>query len=496
MKFLRAHAKKAFQLFMKGEDKSTAKALIDAFNYVVDDPNDSDIQKLILTGEYTIYVFKILATIGMLSRSPDQVQYETVFKYLGLNDALLDQFVKIASSLKSVDDAKAFALSIESIMIGMNPNDKSNPVFLPLPVDAREQLVKIRAERQAAIKKEMQEKVILAAEKARSLLNNSFDFLSGLMGVMGLDKRDNNEKILFSRAKTADSFLKKLDDGDTDLNRVMDWDGGRIGMYTDDSLGDMVKGVRSIIAGSLEFNRYQEDIMKRKKALLQFMHSPGLKNSKKRDYTNKYLEVNNAAENFRDVGTATPKRILVRAVNYYDTLTGTSASSSTPDWYRAIHLIFMLGDGDSTIEVQVKTLLMAILQAFEHKINFKAKEPFPLTDSLKRGIWLANAVEAANYSISRSKNALQGALTHNMQSRGVSLEEKATDSAMKGGIDARNVDGSVRVNAEANAPALEFGGAGMLAGDLDGLTPRILSVQAVEGFSFLAQAAPGTSGAK
>ncbi len=480
MRRLRSQAKKAFQLFLKGQEKGTALELIESFNQIVDDPNDSDIQKLILTGEYTLYVFKIMSIVAMLSREEGKRPYEEIFGILGLDQALIEKWARVARSLRTVDDYREFAQQIEATMVAVE--DKGNPLNLRSVPDAQKTVARIREKRYQSSGQDIQAMVILESERARKSLPKAFDFLSRMMQSMGIANVGDNEKVIFARAKTEGSIQGKLERDERTLAELYDLLGGRLAFPDRGGLGGMVKAVGSVIDDSLSFENYQQKIRTRQDRILQMLKLGALPESKKKSLRKDFAILEENQRNYIDynINKDNPygRRILVRSTNYYGM--SKEQRGGTPEWYRAIHLLFMLGDGDATVEVQVKTLLMAVLQAWEHKAYFKAKDQkeSPLRDNMLKLIWMANAVESANYVQSRSKRLVSDTVDNYI------TEKDIPDNAQKGGIDVRNVEESLRLRAEGLMPQ-EFGQTGIAADELDGFAPRIISIQSVEGLLFL-----------
>lgn len=487
---LRRLAKEAFRLYISDLNPEVAKALRESFDYIVDDPNDSDIQKLILTGEYTLEVLKLMSSVGELSQQQAKIPFEKVLDILGLEKAMKDKFTAVTARLKTVEDFINLAKQMEGALVSF-PERDDNPLFLDIPSDAREKVQELREKRYALENNDPQLAVILEAERSRHLLPQAFDFLSRMMSSMGMKDSRNKEALLFSRAKSEDSFLGKIMPKDgkdgRPMSRLFDALGGRIAFPAHVGIGPMANAVRSVIKNSTEYDQFVSQLNKQRKAILSALNSSTLSQDRRQAFRAQLFRLENDLKNFtfaerKYKNDPFGHRVLVKAVNYYDSLMPKTERGSTPDWYRAVHLLFMLGDGDSTIEIQVKTLPMAILQAWEHKAFYKnidGEKPL-FYESLLKLIWLANSVEAANYVYSKSRSLSAETLQQYLKS----LDDKAQVSTT-GGIDVRHVDAKLGVIADSDKPALMFTPVSIPEDSFDGLLPRIISIEQVTPAVFL-----------
>ena len=246
------------------------------------------------------------------------------------------------------------------------------------------------------------------------------------------------------------SALEKVTEGEVPYYTLKDLLAGRIA-FSD--IQELAKTASNIDDISVMFSDYIDKMEQDKKDLLA--RKALLKGKALERVNRRLLVLENNLKNFKD-----KNRVMVVKKNYF--------ADGSKGWYRAVHYVFMLGDGLWTIEVQLKTLKAAILHDIEHKVKYKRKQSkeFENYDALVKLMWLLDAVELANYCVIKEKKLTE-------QYFGKDAAE------VQGGIDVRNIDKELRVSGQGGR--LNVDGVDMPAGTIDGFSPLIRSIVPVQG---------------
>ncbi|MFH0753861.1 MAG: hypothetical protein V2A70_04785 [Candidatus Omnitrophota bacterium] len=441
------------------------------------------------SGSTTYFVFRVMLAVGLMSFKTEEIPYREILQTLGLNSELIEGFTSVISTLDFADEFQEFALDMESAYSLVN-DEKGNPIAVRMPdLKHKKEFVYDRKQKILSESMDVNTRFALEVARAEDLLPRSFDFLSRMTRFMRINITEKFETILFSRAKSEKSLRGKIEDGKM-FEEVFDYNGGRIA-GSEGGVELMSKGVDAVIKGSELYMNFKQRNEKEQMRIEEAIRSVNLlRSNKKSDELKRQLgrqlaQLKQDAINFNRTDFSKNKRldllghrVLVYGANYYEL--GSQDRGYTPDWYRAFHLGFMLGEGDSMVEVQVKTLLMAVLQSWEHKEYFKAEDrkAFPFRSSLLKIIWLANAVEAANYVHSKKKSFIPSMIAKRM-------EDFAQKQDQYGGIDVRHVEARLKIKEGAGTQAIDFKSSAMPSENLDGFTPRIISIQTVQGLAFI-----------
>ncbi len=440
---LRQMLKDAFSKYMEGED--SYDELVATFSQIIDG-DETGLRSLVMSGVYTLDVFRLFRGLAMFAR-PTEVPMGEVLDILGLDPGIKAFFIDALARMDTVENYEEFFNGLLENIPAANKRVRDN-VYTQGEDNDLQHLHAEREEQWKTTKADghpeewVAEKII----EAKSRFAASYLFLETLIGKTVADARN----LLFLRAKREMSALEKVTEGEVPYYTLKDLLAGRIA-FSD--IQELAKTASNIDDISVMFSDYIAKMQQDKKDLLA---RKALLTGKALERVNRRLLVlENNLKNFKD-----KNRVMVVKKNYF--------ADGSKGWYRAVHYVFMLGDGLWTIEVQLKTLKAAILHDIEHKVKYKRKQSkeFENYDALVKLMWLLDAVELANYCVIKEKKLTE-------QFFGKDAAE------VQGGIDVRNIDKELRVSGQGGR--LNVDGVDMPAGTIDGFSPLIRSIVPVQG---------------
>ncbi len=483
------------------EDKELKMAVVDVFNSFVDAPEDdpTGLKRLILSGEYTQTVFDhFLGVILMADGTNPQTLYE-VLDVFDLNDEVRSKLMNILPKFNTLSDYENFHKGIVSLAVLDKNNDarffgtKNFSDMSPVLKNLREASEIGDFKYQPGVSVEVQAKnwveKMTGTSKVPGLARYYFDAAKKLLedvqySFISREKRD--QALVFLRTKEKKSLLDKLlrKDKPKAPSQISDILAGRFALRNYEDISNMLEKINKY---SIHLSDYMDsmNVKIQRKLALRSTYDEG---SKKQVAIDKEInELRKQQNSFID----DQGRFILAEL--------TRDNGNTP-WYAGVvyHANFMLGN-QWQVEAQIKTLPQAIVHDLEHKLGYKVKEinnddvRLRFYDHVIRYIWVMNISEALEYlGLHVPKRNLVGFLTAIERKVANGTEDVTKDPAARtdyGGIDVRNVEDNLRANPGAGIPQFNYNKAGVVADDLTGFTPRIMSIEAVAGFSFLQGAA-------
>ena len=445
---LRSMIMDAFRKYMEGEDHY--EELVETFHQVIYG-EETGLRSLAMSGTYTLNVFRLFRGVALFARAKSKIPMDEVLDILGL-DAELKPFFR--NALTKINSEKGYAKFYADLLTYL-PAANTSAIDNVFTQDAKDDQDPFNEERNKSWKnpeadndqeKWVAKKILEAKDKFAS----GYRFLETVTGGTVSDA----DNLMFLRAKKEMSALEKVTDGDTQYYLIKDLIAGREAFPDIAKLGEAADRIDK---DGIMFSNYRAKIDQDRKLLLA--KKPLLKGRELKKVIHQLLLLENIAENYKY-----KQRVVVVKKNYF--------ASGAKDWYRAMHYVFMLGEGLWTIEVQLKTLRATILHDFEHKVKYKRKvsKEFENYGALVNLIWLLDAVEAANYCHSKDKGLTIKAMEKYF----------GEDAAqVNGGIDVRNVEEGLTVAGQGSL--INVDGVNIPDGMIEGFIPLIRSIVPVQG---------------
>ena len=448
---LRAALRTAFSKYMEGEEHQEELAI------VLDDILDGDeagLRSLLTSGTYTMNVFKLFRGLAMFAHRSKPVPWDEVLDSLGLDAELAPFFKRALRSIgKKESRYKEFYDKILELPAVKAPGVKDN-IFLKPESNDLDVLYKLREENWRNPEADQHTRIWLMEKliEIRKKFSMGYQFLETIVQQTVSD----TSNLMFLRVKGEESAAVKA--SDRPYYTLQDLLAGRLAV---DNLAELAKLVDDIDANKIDLGEYEDKVQE--KINYWLAKKKFEKSANKRAAIDHRLKILDQEKNdFKH-----KKRVVVRMTNAFGIGLGHER------WYKAVHYLFMLGDGLWTIEVQLKTLRGTILHDLEHKVNYKPKEDqeFGMKEELFKFIWLLDAVETANYCLSKEKGSTLAAMNDMFPSK-----DKAQ---VNGGIDVRSVEDGLKVSGQGSL--INVDGVNIPDGMIEGFTPLIRSIVPVQG---------------
>jgi hypothetical protein len=474
--------KGAFDLYLDGEEHKQllVKALADILDKrpetsgdVMDEPEEeSALKKQILSGTRTQETFDILRGLAMMSRTKDEdVPYQEILgEYiLKLHPELIPRMASVVKKFKTDAEYKELFLRLMKEIEYLNKFPQINEMDdTGIINDSRSNDGQFIVPTNVSLK---QWTINIAKESKVLFQKKSDDFSRSLKDLMG-----TKPQIIAGRPKGAESLNAKFSNTQRsgkpapDPREGYDYLGLRF-IYDNPrdlfkSLQDLLDPKKQVIFLKQFWSDFQaaEQKINKKLARLVGESLSDEEQEEKGRLQRDLARIEDIKKNFKNNAP-----IVARVINYYSL--ERKKKTSTPKWYNGVHVIFMLGHGAWTIEVQFKST-EAFLHDWEHKYYKGGDKNSPLNKYLIPYIYMCDIVQAANQ--------LPTGLV-------LKVLREFDKSEITGGIDVRNVNGAFDLKGQRQ----EFGLQGMKMSPeaVEGFSPEIISVMSLEGLPFLQEAA-------